>query len=63
MIGSILGERFASQRGLVYHLKTAIGLHNVNLIMAVTFLLVIFPAIVSATLLAIDRRLHARVSA
>ncbi len=60
LIGTLLGEMFASQRGLGYLLKTAIGLHNVDQIMGVTFLLVVFAAIVSAVLIAIDRRLHAR---
>lgn len=60
LIGTLLGEMFASQRGLGYMLKTAIGLHNVDQIMGVTFLLVVFAAIVSGVLLGIDRRLHAR---
>jgi NitT/TauT family transport system permease protein len=62
LIGTLLGEMFASQRGLGFLLMNAIGLHNVDLIMAVTFLVVAFAAVVSATLLAIDRRLHARTS-
>ena len=49
---------FASQRGLGYLLMNAIGLHNVDLIMAVTLLLVVFAASVSTILLVIDRRLH-----
>lgn len=63
LIGTLLGEMFASQRGLGYLLKTAIGLHNVDQIMSVTFLLVVFATVVSSLLLAIDRRLHARASA
>lgn len=58
LIGTLLGEMFASQRGLGYMLKTAIGLHNVDQIMGVTFLLVVFAASVSSFLLMIDRRLH-----
>ena len=38
---------------------TAIGLHNVELIMAVTLILFMFAAAVSSVLLAVDRRLHA----
>jgi NitT/TauT family transport system permease protein len=60
LIGTLLGEMFAAQRGLGYLLMTAIGLHNVDLIMAVTLLLFVFAAAVSSILLAIDRRLHAR---
>ena len=36
LIGTLLGEMFAAQRGLGYLLMNAIGLHNVDLIMAVT---------------------------
>ncbi len=61
LIGTLLGEMFASQRGLGYMLMNAIGLHNVDVIMAITFLLVAFAVIVSSILLAIDRRLHRRV--
>jgi NitT/TauT family transport system permease protein len=60
LIGTLLGEMFASQRGLGYLLMTAIGLHNVDLIMAVTFLLVLFAASVSSILLFFDRRLRER---
>jgi NitT/TauT family transport system permease protein len=58
LIGTLLGEMFASQRGLGYMLMTAIGLHNVETIMAVTFMLIVFAAAISSLLLAIDRRLH-----
>jgi NitT/TauT family transport system permease protein len=61
MIGTVLGEMFASQRGLGYMLMNAIGLHNVDVIMSITLLLVIFAATVSSVLLAIDQRLHRRV--
>lgn len=60
LIGTVLGEMFASQRGLGYLLKTAIGLHNVDQIMAVTLLLVLFAATVSTVLLPVDWRLHER---
>jgi NitT/TauT family transport system permease protein len=51
---------FASQRGLGFLLMSAIGLHNVDLIMALTFILVAFAATVSSILLFLDRRLHSR---
>jgi NitT/TauT family transport system permease protein len=60
LIGTVLGEMFASQHGLGYLLMNAIGLYNVDVIMSVTFLLVVFAAGVNAILLAIDRRLHFR---
>ena len=60
LIGSLLAEMFASQRGLGYLLMNGIGLHNVELIMAVTLIIVIFAAGVSSLLLHIDHRLHRR---
>jgi NitT/TauT family transport system permease protein len=60
LIGTILGEMFGSQRGLGYLLMTAIGLQNVQLIMAVTLLIVLFAATVSTLLIVVDHRLHRR---
>jgi NitT/TauT family transport system permease protein len=60
LIGSLLAEMFASQRGLGYLLMNGIGLHNVELIMAVTFIIVVFAASVSSLLLYVDHRLHRR---
>jgi len=58
LIGTILGEMFASQQGLGYLLMTAIGLHNVDLIMSVTLVLAVLAIAASAVLLTIDRRLR-----
>jgi NitT/TauT family transport system permease protein len=58
LIGTLLGEMFASQRGLGHLLIQAIGLHNTRMIMAVTLLLVVIAVTASAALLAIDRRLR-----
>ena len=58
LIGSVLGEMFAAQRGLGYMLMSAISLYNIDLIMSVTFLLVVLAASVNMALLVIDRRLH-----
>lgn len=60
LIGTLLGEMFASQRGLGFLLMNAIGLHNIDLIMALTFILVTFAATVSSILLFFDRKLHSR---
>jgi ABC-type nitrate/sulfonate/bicarbonate transport system permease component len=43
---------FAFQRGLGYMLMNAIGLHNVDVIMAVTFVITVLVAAVSGILLA-----------
>jgi NitT/TauT family transport system permease protein len=61
LIGTLLGEMFASQRGLGYMLMNGIGLHNVDVIMAITFILIVFAAVVSSALLAVDRHLHRRI--
>jgi len=58
LIGTLLGEMFASQRGIGHLLIQAIGLHNVRMIMALTLLLVIIAVTASAVLLAVDRRLQ-----
>jgi NitT/TauT family transport system permease protein len=58
LIGTLLGEMFASQRGLGFLLMNAIGLHNIDLLMAITVILVIFAATVSSVLLFYDRKLH-----
>ncbi len=62
LIGTLLGEMFASQRGLGNVLMRAIGLHNVDLIMAITFMLTVVAAIASGILLAADRHLHRRAT-
>jgi NitT/TauT family transport system permease protein len=62
LIGTLLGEMFASQRGLGYLLIQAIGLHNVRVIMALTLLLVVIAVTASALLLAVDRRLRGRAA-
>ena len=62
LIGTLLGEMFGSQRGLGYLLMTAIGLQNVQLIMAVTLLIVLFAASVSTVLIIVDHRLHRRMT-
>lgn len=58
ILGTMLGELFASQRGLGFLLMTAIDLHDVKTILAIAVLISIFAVITNATLLTIDRRLH-----
>jgi len=60
LIGSLLAEMFASQRGLGFLLMNGIGLHNVEQIMAVTLIIVVFAGVVSWILLYVDHRLHRR---
>jgi NitT/TauT family transport system permease protein len=58
LIGTLLGEMFASQRGLGFLLMSAIGLHNIDLIMALTLMLGLFAGTASVVLLAFNRRLE-----
>ncbi len=60
LIGTLIGEMFASLQGLGFLLMRAIGLYDVKMIMAITLLIVIFAAGVNTCLLTIDRRLHRR---
>jgi NitT/TauT family transport system permease protein len=60
LIGTLLGEMFGSQHGLGHLLMQAMSLHNIERILALTLLIVVFAAGVNALLLALDRRLHAR---
>jgi NitT/TauT family transport system permease protein len=62
LIGTLLGEMFASQRGLGFLLMSAIGLHNVELIMTLTLLLTLFAGTASVILLAINQRLRSRAA-
>jgi NitT/TauT family transport system permease protein len=58
LIGTLLGEMFASQRGIGFLLMNAIGLHNIDLVMALTFLLTLFAGAASTFLLYLNRRLQ-----
>jgi NitT/TauT family transport system permease protein len=58
LLGVVLGEMFASKRGLGFRLMSAIGLSDVASMMAVTLLLGVFALAVNAGLLALEHRLH-----
>ncbi len=60
MLGVLLSEMFGSKNGVGFMLMNAIGLNQVDLIMALTLLLVGFAAGVNLVLLTIDQRLHRR---
>jgi len=62
LIGTLLGEMFGSQHGLGHLLMQAMSLHNIERILALTLLLVVFAAAVNALLLALDRSLHRRAA-
>lgn len=58
LLGTMLGELFASQRGLGFLLMTAIDLNDVRTILSIAVLISLFAVTANAILLAIDRRLH-----
>lgn len=62
LLGVLIGEMFASQRGLGFLIMNAIGLHDVPTIMATILLLGIVAVSASAVLLWLDQRLHHRAA-
>jgi NitT/TauT family transport system permease protein len=58
----MLGELFASQRGLGFLLMTAIDLHDVKTILAIAIFISIFAVALNSVMLAVDRRLHWRTA-
>lgn len=58
LLGTMLGELFASQRGLGFLLMTAIDLNDVATILAIAVLISLFAVVTNSILLAIDRRLR-----
>jgi len=58
LLGVLIGEMFASQRGLGFLVMRAIGQNDVPTMMAVTLLLVAFAVVASVFLFDLDRRLH-----
>ena len=60
LLGTLIGEMFASQRGIGYMLVKAMETNDVLTVMALALLLVALATIASSILLAIDRKLHHR---
>jgi NitT/TauT family transport system permease protein len=58
LLGVLIGEMFASQRGLGFLLMNAISSNDVKTIMAVTLMIATVAVLANAALLALDRRLH-----
>ena len=62
LLGTLIGEMFASQRGIGYLLVQAMELNDIATVMALALLLVVLATAASSVLLAIDRRLHQRAT-
>jgi NitT/TauT family transport system permease protein len=60
LIGTLISEMFGSKRGLGFLLMNALGVHNMDLIMAITLMLVTFAAISNSILMSIENRLYHR---
>jgi NitT/TauT family transport system permease protein len=60
LLGTLIGELFASDEGLGFVLIRAMEAHKVHDIMALTLLLFTFAAIANTLLLLVERRVHRR---
>ncbi|RXZ32764.1 ABC transporter permease subunit [Oxalobacteraceae bacterium CAVE-383] len=58
LLGVLIGEMFASQRGLGYLITNAMGLGDIATIMAVALLLTVFAVFCNALFMQFDRRVH-----
>jgi NitT/TauT family transport system permease protein len=58
MLGVLIGEMFASQRGLGFLIINGINLHNVRMTTAVILVVVVFAITANGLLLALDRRMR-----
>ncbi|MGH8779394.1 ABC transporter permease [Paraburkholderia sp.] len=60
LLGVLIGEMFASQRGLGYLLTSAMNLGDIRTIMAVALFLTVFALVCNGLLMMVDRRLQHR---
>lgn len=60
LLGTLIGEMFASQRGIGYLLVKAMETSDTEVVMALAVLLVLFATVVSTGMLALERRLQHR---
>ena len=61
LLGVLIGELFSSHRGMGFLVMRAIGLHDVETMMAVTLILAVVAVLIASLLLYLDNRLHRRV--
>jgi NitT/TauT family transport system permease protein len=60
LLGVLIGEMFASQRGLGFLLTSAINIGQIDTIMAIALLLTVFAVTCNALMMRFDRRLTHR---
>jgi NitT/TauT family transport system permease protein len=58
LLGTIMSEMFGSKRGIGFLLMNALGVNNVEMIMSLTLILVVFAAIMNSVLLSVERHLY-----
>jgi NitT/TauT family transport system permease protein len=58
LLGVLIGEMFASQRGLGFLIINGINVHDVRMTTAVTLMVVVFAVAANGLMLALDRRAH-----
>lgn len=58
LLGTVMGELFASSKGLGFLLIRAMDIHNVPDIMALTLLLFLFATAANTLILAVEKRIH-----
>lgn len=60
LLGTLIGEMFASQRGIGYMLVKAMETNRTDVILALALLLIVIATVASWLLLALERRVHHR---
>ncbi len=60
LVGTLISEMFGSNRGLGFLLMRALGVNDMDMIMALTLVLVAFAAVMNALLMRIEHRLYRR---
>jgi NitT/TauT family transport system permease protein len=60
LLGTIMSEMFGSKQGVGFMLMRALGVNDVQLIMALALLLVSFAAVANSLLLSVEKRLYHR---
>jgi NitT/TauT family transport system permease protein len=63
LLGTLIGEMFASQRGIGYLLIKAMETNRTDVILALALLLVVIATLASWLLLTLERRVHHRFAA
>jgi NitT/TauT family transport system permease protein len=58
LLGALIGEMFASQRGLGFLIINGIEVHDVRMMTTVTLIVVVFAVAANSLMLALDRHAH-----